>query len=624
MNFESLKSFFKPSEQISQNRLDVLKTPEKLPSYILFGRNIRNKLKETVKEGWPKAPEKINNVDDFSSRISQTVTEKWQEKSGAQNLSVIDLIEQRGRSWLAAMSEEQKQDYPEIVELLTNPLILEEKLKLQKLDVLEPLKKILPDAWKTIAIISSERQLAQIALAKRWLGGMPESAFQGSEFNKEELTINVDLAALVGKLIDHAYLKQGELSYLNNGSKNNNQGKAGHKYLYTIINPENGQTEAVPFAKVFTFELQRFKKDMEYIAKKVEGLTAQGKLSQDYQLLPDYLQQLAATYCSMETDIDKLYEQWKNLYQKNAVLLESGCPQVINPQEDAPMNVVGLEMRLGLRSKNLQQLEKQSQLDIAVALKLSNKIIKENPQALAQLPPSSLKVFFNHQLFAFGPNLLSKTLAESYHNEMFIHTNEITKTAQKVEVPLLKKLFGDLPMSEAEYSQAALLETGRHEIAHQIMPLEDEVVLKRIGESHEANALEELKAETVSMKLVTENMEKLSDTELETILIAKLGTMLNYLINKSSEQGSEGESYYLCGAKIIHELLSHGLIKFDGQKITLENPQAAIKAIAEIGDNILDIYQNDKTKPATIRKYVEQLRKEVNTLDIQQLAKQKV
>jgi len=605
--------------EIKASRLDVFESPDRLPAAVTFGREIRTKLKETIEtDGWPKAPDRPESTNGFFKLVDQTVADHWQQKVGDNQGSALDLLQHQTAGWLDQLTAEARAENPDVVESLTNPQKLEGMLCLKKLGALEPLRKLLPTAWETLIAVASERQLAQIALSKKWLNEMPDTAFAEMEFSRNELVLQNDLAALAGKLIDHGYLKQDELdkTFTEKEDDDKAAGVAGQKYIYSLP----GQSQATSFKDVLPFELQRLQKDLEFLAKKTEGLQKNNQLPESYLSLPAYLRQMAATYNSPEKDKNKLYQQWQNLYQANAELLKSGCPLVINPQEDNPFNVVGLEMRLGLCSPELKQLEQQSSNYSTAAYEIMQQIWKDRPN-ITNDPPAKADLFFSNQTYAFGPNVVGETMAESYHGQMFIHANAVETMAEQVELPLLHKMLPQEKIDQPTYIRQAILETARHELAHGILASDDEKVMAKVGESAATNVIEELKAETIGLKLVEQDLPQMPEAQAKQILLAKLGTLFNYLATKTGEKNSEGEDYYLCGVKLTSRLLETGAMKMENNALTIVDAKAGLKDIIKIGDEILDIYQSPKTTPKTINNYVNQVRKIKNTAEFKDFLK---
>ncbi len=621
MNIESPK-FTLPQdklEDIKSSRLDVLKPPQNLPSYLLLGREVREKLKETVGDkGFPETPQNLNNLDEFFTGIESTVNQYW-DGSTEPEKSAQNVLKNECEKWAEQLEklekaekidDDEKEEFNEVVSLLGNYDEVKKRLQEQNFSKLDPLKKWLPDAWYSLLATSSEIQLAQVVLGRKWSKELPDETLEKFQIKRAEIVLPFEFAAYIGKLIDHGYFKQEELSNEPGGEGESKYAEEkGNKYLYTpYLSQESTEAKKIPFSDIFSFEYKRFAEDLTHLAEKTEKQINNQELPETYQGLPDYLRQLAETYCSKEIDSDRLYEQWLNLYRSNAELLKNGCPLVINPQEDAPTNVVGIEMRVGFRPTNLQNLEKKSNAYAQTAFNLSEKILKRIPGTLEEEPEQASDIFLNQQIFSFGTNLSSETLGENYHRQSFIPVNENEKTAIKNELPLLKKLFPNFSLDQKDYTNQAILETLRHELGHEILPSEDKKISRKIGQSAAANAIEELKAETVGMKLVMENMTDINAKELNDILLAKLGGALRYLKYKSSKAGTEDESYYLCGKEIIASLLANGTLKFDGSHLSITDARQGIVTISEIGDEILKLYQDKETKPKQIKGYISQIR----------------
>lgn len=622
MNNE-LPKFVLPQEKlgkIKHSRLDVLRELEDTPPYLLFSREVRKKLRETAEnKGFPSIPENLNNLNDFFTKIESTVNQYWdgfdEPEKSAQNF-----LKDESKKWVEQLeklkgggkiSEDEEEEFIEVVSLLKNYDEVKKRLQQQNFSQLEPLKKWLPETWYSLLALSSEIQLAQVVLGRTWSKELSGEILEKFQLKKAEVILPFEFASYLGKLIDHGYLKQEELTNEPGGEGESKYAcEDGDKYLYTLYShQESTAIKAIPFSDIFPFEYERLAKDLVGLAKKTEKQIKDGELPQTYQGLPDYLKELAEIYCSKETDRNKLYKQWLNLYHTNAELLKNGCPLVINPQEDAPINVVGIEMRIGFRPVELHRLEKESNVYAQTAFNLSKEILKQKPGILEQGEPEHPSdIFLNHQIFSFGVNLSSETLGENYHHQSFIAVNEIEKTAIEDEIPLLKKLFFNFDLDQRSYTDQAILETLRHELSHEVLPSEDENIARKIGRSAAANTIEELKAEAVGMCLVRKNMPNLKDEELNDILLAKLGSSLRYLKYKSNKKGTEDEGYYLCGKEIVASLLTEGVLKFDGSHSVITEPQKGVATLGKIGDEILKLYQDKQTGPKQVEEYVNQIR----------------
>lgn len=240
---------------------------------------------------------------------------------------------------------------------------------------------------------------------------------------------------------------------------------------------------------------------------------------------------------------------------------------------------------------------------------IAQEILNDNRNSLAKdykVPDVNL----NYQPWSFGPNLYWVTRGESGEDQILSHTNAVNEVAVANEVPLLKKMFNK-DLDNSRYAKAAVTETVLHETAHNVLDSEDKKISKRIGKSFETGILEELKAETVGLKILltaSQRGELPKGINLEDQLLAKLGTNLDYLKNKSDKKSGSGEPYYICGTAIIGALLEKGFIKKSSSGYEITNPEACVKEISGIGDKVLSFYTNSEGKPADVKEYIKELR----------------
>ncbi len=604
--------------EIQGNRMDVLQG--EAPRSIFEARQIRKRLRNAVNIRMPETPASADSEISFFDKVERAVFAVWSAEI-EDGESAQDFFAQKCGEWRTQLAAHDDEEDRELVEILSNPDELKEKLFAKRISQLESLREKLPEAWNALVMFSSEIQLAEVTLSRIWLKKMPDTAFEGSGFSKVELLLENELATLLGKLVDHGYLKQNELDIVLSNDESEHEGEdiphgeAGRKYLYRLPS-ETGEV-AKSLVDVLPVEIKRFSTSLERLADEVGTMLQGNFLDQRYAKFPSYLRHMSEMYASSETDKDKIYEGWKALYAANAELLKDGCPLVINPQEDDPFSVVGFELRLGLRSRELQQLEQQGTAYADRAYTILNEAAGNNP-GLVREEPKRADVFLSNQTFAFGGNLSGVTLAESYHGQMFLHVNEVQRMAKETEIPALERTLGIEIDREAYYKQA-ILETMRHEIAHGIFASEDAAVIDRMGESGEMNILEELKAETAGMGLLQEDLDTMTEEEAQMICLAKLGTEMQYVINKSSEEDSDGEDYYLCAVKILTELMKSGLLNMEGDRLKVENPKDAIRRIADIGDEVLELYKKQETTPHDVASYSQSLREMKSDADFVQL-----
>jgi hypothetical protein len=187
------------------NRLDVLKE-HSFPEYVQLSREARNRLKESLeKEGWPELDsEKLSGMEDIFDSAREQVNQRWDKY-------VSGLVVDQGQDWIKqieASSAEEEQKV-KLIEIFSNPDKLEQAFKKRDIMFLEQLRGVIPEAWRSLVLLSSERQLASLVLLRHWSKENLDSGdLQRIGVNKEEFDFLLDSAGTLGKYIDHAYIKQ--------------------------------------------------------------------------------------------------------------------------------------------------------------------------------------------------------------------------------------------------------------------------------------------------------------------------------------------------------------------------------------------------------------------------------
>lgn len=591
---------FTPSPE---SRLDVLRSQENLPEYVKFGREIREKLSGLVEtEGWPECPSDLKSIDSFFAVAREAVAKYWQTAAG-------ESITQKCREFAEGISDET------IKSLLLNSQKFEDQFKIYQFGTLEAIRKVNPEAWRSLVVAASERQLATLALLRHWAKeDLSPSEIKRLGLEPAELELFLDTAGILGKYIDHAYVKQIELADLPGGSSETKLGKEereGAEYLYDIYrSPESDEIDIKTYSEVFPFEWPKIVSRMRALAQKAGRWVAEGKLPKEYAELPAYLEHLAELYGSEVTDPETLDKMWDGLYAHTAKLAESGCPLMIiaqgTPSVAGEADKVDVELRFGLRTPETKEAEATFSLFTEVA-----EGINEHYADKLKKPPAPAKVVLNIQPLAFGPNLYWATRGEASEERIVSHINAVADAARVSELPLLETL-GILPeMSDEQKQKMMVMDTVLHEIGHTVMPEEDKAVTKRIGTSHAATILEEMKAEVVAMKLLWEAVKLRPDlTDFARVqLLARLGSLVGYLAHKSDQAGSEGEPYYLCGVVEIDALLKSGAVQEREGRWVVAEVMKGIEILGKLGDEIIEkLYANTEAKPADVKAYIKELK----------------
>lgn len=608
-----------------KNRMDVLRIKEidqDIPEYIKSSLDIRNRFKNQIEsEGWPVLPdsEEIRATENIFAAAKFEVDKTWDK-------SIQQIISSQGEEW----GKNLKDESPEASQargLLSNPEELQRSFSLRQFGVLEVLRQSNPEAWRTLVMASSERQLASIAVLEHWLK-YSESDKLAAVCDKiglssGELSLFVDTAAILGKYIDHAYVKQIELADLPGGSSESKIGEQdGAQYLYDLYkNPDSEDIDVKTYSDIFPYEWDKIQSRLLSLASRVDNEIKEEKLPDSYQGYAALLKKMAQVYGSKNIKPEILDKEWDELYKLAKSVDDSGCPIMIIPQGCASVageaGKVDAEIRLGLKTKETKRQEQSLDNFTKIAQEMLTSFDSSLDKSL--LIP---KVNLNYQPWAFGPNLYWNTRGESNESQILSHTNAVSEVALVHELPLVKKLFNREKITEEQYAGASVVETALHETGHSVVDYSDKKVAKRIGKSFEVEILEELKAETVGMKIFAEAIKRQelpSDVDIRLQLIAKLGTNLDYLKNKSNKKASSGEPYYICGAAIIGRLLEKGLIKKTVGGYDLGDVEACIQEIASIGEEILLLYTDEKSKPADAKNYVGKLREQNKSKELTEL-----
>ena len=577
------------------NRLDTLKDQE-LPDYLLLGRQARERLTESLEtEGWPEIPADLSSVSDLFEAGQETVNDRWGK-------NVSGLVSSQLDQWNNDLPDTE--ETKELKEMLSDKESIFEGFKIQEFDVLESLRQHLPEAWRGLIVLSSERQLAVVELLRHWQGEISDRTLNEMGLGREELALILDLAGKVGKYVDQAYVKQLELADAPGGSVKSPLGdQLGASRLYDVPNAAGSGLDIKTYGQVFPFEWSKLTGHLNTTADQVDQQVSDHTLPPSYAGLPDYLRQMAEAYGSDQTDPDAVLEQWRELNRSLRQLVESGCPLVVLPQRirSTAANKVSCEIRLAFITDEHRQLS----LELSAARERATKINEGYRDVLADKPdiPPVVATF---EPFAFGPNLYCNISAQQSEEIHFVHTNVVKELAISDELPALEKMFGVTvgPHDLDQYVHDAVLITANHETAHSLLFKLDPSVNQRTGTSRPSFILEELKAESSGLKLGNEadQPNEAYDKRLKPLL----GTLCSYLTG-SSQPGTFGERYYRTATVLLNRLFDAGAIMEDNDRYRIADARRGIEDITELSNEIIDLYADPRTTPDHVDRYVEKL-----------------
>ena len=611
-----------------KNRMDIFKISneqEEIPSYISFGLEIRNELKAQVKkEGWPVLPEAkaIKGVEDIFESAKNEVNKTWE-------ISAQALIQDKVNEWLKEINTEDS-ELSSAIDILKNPEELATSLKLNQLSSLESLRRACPEAWRSLNMASAERQMASITILEHWLRDDDNSQNLEEISSKiglktEELKLFVDLAGILGKYIDQAFIKQMELADMPGGSEKTKLGnRQGSEMVYDLYKePGSSEIDVKTYKEIFPFEWTKIQKRLQNLAERTKVEVEENILPAEYQGFGEYLDKMATIYGSDNIDVKKLDREWKDFYKEGAELNKTDCPIMLIPQGSTSItgeaSKIDIEMRLGIKT---QETKRQAQ-EFGVFSDIAQEMINEHKNSLeneGKVP----EITCNYQPWAFGPNLNSVTVGESDESQILVHVGADKEIIKQREMPVLLETLANEKINLDEYLKAVINENTLHELSHSVLNSDDPKIHERIGTRFEASILEELKAETVGIKILLAAKKKgilPPEINLREQLLAKIGTNLNYLKNNSSIKGEDGEEYHICGATIIGCLMEKGLLKKNNGIYELGETEECLQEISSLSNQILPFYTNENSTPNDVKVYVNNLRKTAKNSELQELIK---
>lgn len=578
------------------------------PASILLRENIRSKLRASLyPEGklrpmqWPPYPQDVSTLEELFSHADQVIHDNWTEK-------ISPLIRNEISESITAIP--QTDENASMLAVLQSPALLEQKLRIRQFGDLEPLRKEYPELWKTLLHLSSERQMALMALVRHWVRNAPASCFETFGMNQHELNLFIQMNSLLGKYVDHAFIKQTELADQPGGSEKSLLSRfQGAEYMYDFYAGDSTtKLDKKTYGEVLPFEISGLSHLLKKLADQTTHLLGEGKIPATYQLLPSYLVKMADVYGSNELSPKKLFQLWKKeLLPALGKLVDSGCPILPIPQDEKSVardaNKVDIEIRFALSTKSTKSITDS----YGYFQGLAHQIVEKNKAVLsaAEIPIPRLVPSF--EALDYGPNGYWRTRAQEGTEIIHIHVNAIRDVALTNEMAFLKKAFGaDIVLPDPDsYAKAATLDTGLHEIAHTVLSPEDAKVHERVGDGPLAKLVEETKAETGGMLLLFQGiLQNETHINVSEQFWAKLGTVCDFLINKSPDETDSGGRYHLAGRTMIYELLQKGILqKTPGGKYAISDPLEAIKTIAGIGDEIIGLYADSATTPRKVEEY---------------------
>lgn len=544
------------------------------------------------------------------------------------------------RPFVDKLCMEWQQEIPDtqtdLKEILKDTATVDQMIHIHQIGALEPLRHIKPDAWYTLLLASSLAQRSSISAIRKMVDTFEAKDLHKIGLTHAELDAYLEIATTTGEAFDLLYLKQIILA--DNPDTYHLLAADDNDRAYEWKDTERKESHTLPFFEVFqqdfidiSHQLHRIGYDIAAGSVNTYVLDGDDRTIKTpaifsfskFNGLPPLLNQFAELLTSAQTDSEFVSNQWNMLMSlvKRMALVDH-CPILLFPPLMASIDgekTVDMGYRLGLRTKALEQQERifDSYRNYA------QEIISANIHALHDKTYEVPPIVASYQFFAFGPDLWWRTQGDSHEDLLMIHPDAIADAAREFYIPIARQMLESDGLTDKQIIEIITELNGIHEIAHTIMTTYDKDIATRIGAADNSCILEELKANSLTMKLLKKRMESefgslenTPDTVLRAYMNVYLSQLLYFQLYKSSEKASGGERYFYPSLLILNELLEVSetdpimKLKDDG-KLHMENPVGFINRLDEIADTVLVAYTDTQSPPEQIQADIRQFTQDV-------------
>lgn len=460
------------------------------------------------------------------------------------------------------------------------------------------------ELWRDIVLAISEREMASISLAKIWIEKLTDEQIEKLSLSKNEINLFLDLSLEVQEVIDHAYIKQLELADAPDGKQIGPHAKEfGYEYLYD---------EKIPYIDIFPDEFTRLVNTLESFSKRVANQVSSGELAPQYLDLSSYLKKLAESFGSRESDHLKVLGVWKDISIQYVNLAISGCPIILTPWGfPADGNHVGIELMVTINLGESSPWYKVSQEYLAIA-----------GEFMKNYDPNFVPIPFIHQ-YVFtrnGLNIPWSGTACASDNYIVFYDNENDNFGAALYHSYFSE-FMDSTTSEERFSRVRGINTVAHETGHLCRML-DEDLYKKMGIGVSVNKIDEAKADTMAnlfflIKLKSNSFIDFTPEEfIEQYIVDYIDELRN---SKGYEEEDMGIIWYSFSAKVcLIKLFESDSIIWSGDKIKIVDGRRGVEALAEVGQEIFNLYGSAEFNDEEVSRYVSALEEKARTsLDIQ-------
>lgn len=580
---------------------------------VRFAHMVKDTLTRSFDRELPMPPTHIGTLEDIIGAARERVSVRW-------NSDVATILSKEIAGWMPKLTNDPRASH--CVEVLNNPRALETKISIRQFSDLDILRAVHPEAWYTLVRASMERQNAELAVLSRWSDRIAPSVFERLGTTKDGFYFAVELAQRTGPLVNETFMQQMMMADVSDDVVITAHTTAlGAEHVYEVRRAD-GEIMLVPYIDMFPNTWPKLVKELRLMRDKIPALIEQKKVPSTYAALSVYLDVIAKTYESKETDFTKLNTLWNTLDEVTERYRRSGCPIGLCTQDYAyvsgPAAKVDAELGVSIETPKTKAYEYM----MTPYQKIAERLADRYRGALAK-PNEPVNVQFQELFFGTGSNCFWRTQGESTDTMIDVYVDSAEDIARQVALPLYERIFDKrLDMRAQDSFVRHYVESlAVHELAHTVLSSIDAAVSARIGSGVGLNAVEELKADSVGMKIFWEHIKNTWDMQHAKRMLENLVTYsVEYMLNRPSADGHGTSMYGDGGAAILSHLLNSGALqKLPTGAYEIQDTAKGFATVVGVAEYILTLYADPNTTPERIEQYAQYLKKHAENPKVKDL-----
>lgn len=580
---------------------------------VRFAHMVKDTLTRSFDRELPMPPTHIGTLEDIIGAAREKVSVRW-------NRDVATVLHKEIAGWMPKLQNDPRATH--CVEVLGNPYMVETKISIRQLSDLDVLRTVHTEAWYTLVRASMERQNAELNLLSVWSQTLPSSMFEHLGTTKDGFLLAIEIAQKTGPLINETFMQQMMMADMPHGSDATAYRTIlGSEHVYELLQ-RDGTYKPVPYVDMFPQTWPKLVQTIRAMSEKTSQLVSEKKVPAEYRALSIYLSHVADAYGSRETDFGRLHLLWQGLEEAKHTYLRSGCPITLSTQDytyvTGAARKVDAELRVALETPKTKAYEYM----LMPYQKITERLATRYDAALSK-PSIAIKVRFQEMLFGTGSNMFWRTQGESDEKTIDIYVDSGEDVARHMTLPIYERIFGKRLDARARdiFVRNYVESLAVHELGHTVLFCGDEAVNNRTGASVGLNAVEELKADVVGMKIFWEHIKDTWDMDhAKRMLDVLVSYSLEYILNRTSADGHGTSMYGDGGVVILSHLLNSGaLTKTAMGTYQIVDATKGFAALIGVAEYILAMYADPMTTPKRVEQYAQYLKKHAENSKVKEL-----